>query len=145
MCLKYTHWALLHVMMHLICSNTVVCKLPLFGIIQLPAGLLQMQLYVKWMLGLVVSKNLVFTLVRVRVQLSPLIDITVLGVVLANFNGSFCQIYHFGCIFNLFGVDTLLESTCSSLFIYTSREKFTELSLTKIRGVEEAMIVSSIL
>ena len=91
------------------------------------------------------SKNLVFTLVRVRVQLSPLIDITVLGVVLANFNGSYSQIYNFGCIFNLFGVDTLLESTCSSLFIYTSREKFTELSLTKIRGVEEAMIVSSIL
>ena len=87
------------------------------------------------------SKNLVFTLVRVQVQLSPLIDITVLGVVFANFKGSYCQIYNFGCIFNLFCVDALLESPCSSLVIYTSREKFTELCLTKrSRGSHDCFI-----
>ena len=93
------------------------------------------------MLVLVMSKNLVFTLVRVRVKLSPLIDITVLGVVFANFKGSYCQIYNFGRIFNLFCVEALLESPCSSLVIYTSREKFTELCLTKrSRGSHDCFI-----
>ena len=69
------------------------------------------------------------------------IAITVLGVVLANFKGSYCHIFNFGCIFNLFCVDALLESPCSSLFIYTSREKFTELYLTKrSRGSHDCFI-----
>ena len=70
-----------------------------------------------------------------------IIDITVLRVVFANFKGSYCQIYNFGCIFNLFCVDALLQSPCSSLVIYTSREKFTELCLTKrSRGSHDCFI-----
>ena len=54
-------------------------------------------------------------------------------MVLANsvIKGSYCQIYNFGCIFNLFCVDASLESPGSSLFIYMSKEKLMELCLTK--------------
>ena len=91
------------------------------------------------------SKNLVFTCVRVRVQLSPLIDVTYFGVVLANsvVEGSYSKIYNFGFIFNFFVLMRCLNHRVP-VYSLTCPEKSSRNHVLP-REVEQTMIVSSIL